>query len=215
MALMAGMMLAACDAHEEVVDYTLKIGNVFRMDGSIVPPEYHLSEEGQTAEAIGIVVAIGGEEDNYSALVMALNDLKGEYWYTAKTAETGVSTDVEAFNGKENTSTLLIEYSEDKELDPMGAIMASTYNAGNITGWHLPSVAEMKSVVKNRLLITRIVKALGGDDFGNSWYLTSTADGSSDETTIMYNWCIIMPEGRVVKAEKTESHKVRPFMIIR
>ena len=215
MALLAICTMVACDEHEEVVDLTLKVGNVYRVDGSIVPPKHHRQQLDNAPQAVGVVVAVGGEEDNYSALVMALHDLDDKYYFTAKSTETSAGTDLEAFNGKENTTTLISEYKEDEELDPLGAIMCAIYSAGNITGWHLPSIGEMKAVVKNRLPIRDALHTIGAEEFKDEWYLSSTVDGSSDETAIMYNYCIIMPEGRVVSELKTQVHKVRPFMIIR
>lgn len=215
MMLMAVVTLAGCDEHEAVVDLSLKVGNVYRMDGSIVPPLHHKKQLNEAPQAVGVVVAVGGPEDNYSALIMGLEDLDDKYWYSAKSAETSASSDLYAFNGKENTTKLLTEYTEDAELDPLGAVMAATYTAGGITGWHLPSVGEMKAVVKNRLVIRETLHGLGADEFRDEWYLSSTVDGSSDETAVMYNYCIIMPEGRVVSELKTLPHRVRPFMIIR
>ena len=81
--------------------------------------------------------------------------------------------------------------------------------------WHLPSVGEMQAVITDRYTIRESISIVGGDDFSNEWYLTSTVDGSSNETAEMYNYCVIMPEGRVVSELKTMTHKVRPFLIIR
>lgn len=213
--VLAAILMAACDEHQEVVDLTLRVGNVYRTDGTIVPPQHHKAQGDEAPMAVGVLVAVGGQDDNYSALVMALEDLDDTYWFSGKSSETDVMTDLESFNGRENTSTLLFEYSEDKELDPMGAVMAGAYNAGGITGWHLPSVGELMAVVKHRNTVAGSLKMLGAQDFSNEWYLTSTADGNSEETKFMYCYCVIMPEGRVVGELKTEKHKVRPFMIIR
>ena len=215
LSLLAASVLAACDKHEEVVDLTLRVGNVYRMDGTIVPPEHHKRQQQEAPQAVGVIVAVGQDGDNYSALVMGLHDLDGKYWYSGKSAETGAGTDLDAFNGKENTTTLLTEYTEDADLDPMAAIMAATYTAGGITGWHLPSVGEMKAVVSNRLTIRGTLHSLGYDEFRDEWYQTSSVDGTSDETAVLYNYCIIMPEGRVVSELKTQEHRVRPFLILR
>lgn len=214
-ALLAAVSLGACDEHEEMVDLTLKVGNVYRMDGSIVPAEHHRQQMQSAPQPIGVVVAVGGQDDGFSALVVGLHDLEGEYCFSAKTAETDAGRDIKAFDGKENTTTLLTEYQEDKALDPMGAIAAATYSAGGITGWHLPSVGEMMAIVKNRSTIRATLNMLGADDFCDEWYQTSTVDGSSDETAVMYNYCVIMPEGRVWGENKTKPHRVRPFMILR
>ena len=213
--MIAACIMIACDEHQEVVDLTLRVGNVYRVDGTIVPVQYHLQQAETAPTAIGVLVAVGEKEEDYAALIMALEDLEGKYYFTAKIAETKVKTDLVNFNGKENTTILLAEYAEDEELDPMGAIMAGAYRAGGIAGWHLPSVAEMMAAVNNRQKVTETLRMLKAKDFNNEWYLTSTADGTSDETILRYNYCVIMPEGRIVGELKTEKHNVRPFMIIK
>ena len=215
LSLCMAVLVCSCEEHIVPVDLTLRVGNIYRADGSIVPPAHH-RVEGETApEAVGVVVSVGEDGADYSALVMSLHDLPGSYWFAAETGKTDVSSDTKLFNGKENTATLLYEYADNDKLDPMGAIMAASYTAGNIAGWHLPSVGEMRSVIQGKYTIRESIRIVGGDDFCNEWYLTSTVDGSSDETAEMYNYCVIMPEGRVVSELKTQTHKVRPFLIIR
>ena len=213
--MIAACIMGACDEHQEVIDLTLKVGNVYRGDGTIVPVQYHMQQGEAAPIAIGVLVAVGEKDDNYAALIMALEDLEGRYWFTAKTADTKVNTDLVNFNGKENTTILLSEYAEDETLDPMGAIMAGAYRAGGVAGWHLPSVAEMMEAAKNRQKVEESLRMLNAKNFDNEWYLTSTADGTSDETALRYNYCVIMPEGRIVGELKTEKHNVRPFMIIK
>lgn len=204
-----------CEEHLEPVDLSLKIGNIYRTDGTIVPIDYHLAQGKDSPEAVGVVCAVGEKKDNYNALVVALNDLGNEYYFANDTVATKASSDLELFNGKENTAALLAEYGENENLSPMGAVMATAYTAGNIAGWHLPSVAELYSIVKNKGIIISSIKQVGGEDFEDEWYLTSTVDGTSDNTSLFYNYCIIMPEGRRVSDFRTSSHKVRPFLIIR
>lgn len=213
--LFMAVIMCSCEKHVIPVDLTLRVGNIYRADGSIVPPAHHRVEDETAPEAVGVVVSVGEDGDGYSALVMSLYDLQGSYCYAAETGETDASTDTELFNGKENTAILLSEYAENEKLDPRGAIMASAYYAGGVAGWHLPSVGEMQAVITDRYTIRESISIVGGDDFSNEWYLTSTVDGSSSETAEMYNYCVIMPEGRVVSELKTMTHKVRPFLIIR
>ena len=215
LSLLATLLMVGCDEHVDVVDLSLKVGNVYRVDGSIVPPSHHVGQRDEAPQAVGVVVAVGTTSDKYTALVMALEDLDESYWFSGITDDTDVSTDVKAFNGKENTAMLLSEYAKNKELDPTGAIMAGAYQAGGITGWHLPSVGEMLAAVNNRETVSNTLKMLHVTGFTGEWYLTTTADGTSSETKMLYNYCIIMPEGRVNSKLKTELHKVRPFMIIR
>ena len=66
--------MAACEEHQEVVDLTLRVGNVYRTDGTIVPAQHHKAQGDDAPMAVGVLVAVGGQDDNYSALVMALED---------------------------------------------------------------------------------------------------------------------------------------------
>lgn len=223
------VMLCACDKHEEVVDRSLRIGNVYCADGSVISPDDYntLLQNGDVQPvALGVIVAVGIDEDNYSALIMSKEDLSGTYAFLNTYSEEGNnSTSLTTFDGKENTSMLLNAYNESTEEDdngnvsygivPDAAIAATCYTAGYIAGWHLPSVGELKAAINNINKISASLAIIGGDIFENDWYQTSTVDGSSSESSMMYNYNVIMPEGRIVSTLKTEAHKVRPFLILR
>ena len=207
LALAAGF--TACDEHEVPVDWSDKDGNIYCTDGSIVPLAQLASSSKTPA---GVVVKVGNDTDDFQASVIALHDV-GSYAYADTLYNiSNVATDTEAFNGKSNTAALLVEYTSEPRLNPSAAIMASSFNASGITGWHLPSVAELKAA--NNAVVQSALQQVG-KPFDNDWYITSTVDGTSGLTAVNYNYCVSMTEGRVVSSIKTEGHRVRPFLLVK
>lgn len=205
--LVAG--LTACDEHEVPVDWSDKDGNIYCTDGSIIP----LQElESSAKTPAGVVVKVGAETDGFQAIVIALQDVGYHAFADTLYNISNVTTDISAFDGKSNTAALLVEYVEEPKLCPSAAIKASSYNASGITGWHLPSVAELKAA--NNAVVQAALRQVG-EPFDTDWYVTSTVDGTSSETAVNYNYCVSMTEGRVVSSIKTESHKVRPFLMVK
>lgn len=209
------MSVTSClDEHIEPVDLTLKVGNVYCHNGSVYPVN-HCTQQ-TDLQPVGVVVAVGGENDSWQALVMGLHDI-GKACYLDDTASEikGISTDTDAFDGKQNTSALIQAMADDKSVRPEAALMVAAYTEGGTSGWHLPSVAELRMAAVNRWAIHNAINAVGGEPFSDDWYQTSTTDGSSSETEMLYNYCVILPEGRVVSENKTVEHRVRPFLILR
>lgn len=208
--LIMGSLMASCDKHEDLIDYTLKVGNIYCMDGTIVPPG-EFPDMGK--QAVGVVVRVGEKEEDYQAIVVGLRDIGMAAYADTLYTIRSVSSDITLFNGKHNTAALMNEYTGEERLNPGAAIKCTNYTCGNISGWHLPSVAEVKAAGNGT--VRRSIEIAGGATFKEDWYMTSTIDGSSEETTVNYNFCINMAEGRVVSSYKTEAHLVRPFLVIR
>lgn len=209
MMAVAGFLFCSCEEHVEPIDYSLKTGNIYCADGAIIPPAQARDE---AREAVGIVVRVGGDEDEFAAIVMAMRDLGQAQYADSLYSVSSVSTDLHAFNGKHNTAALLNEAVEEERLNPMAAYMAASYNAGGITGWHLPSVAELKAAATPTVRAS--LELMDGEALQDGWYTTSTQDGTTSETDVNYNYCISITEGRIVSAVKTERHRVRPFLVI-
>lgn len=208
----ATCFMSSCDEHIKVIDRTLKVGNIYCTDGTTVPPEDY-PEYG--CRAVGVVVAVAGPEEDWHSLVMALEDLPEEAVYTDTLMNvSNVSSSLTELDGKQNTSALLVEGEKEPRLNPQAALNAAAYAEWGITGWHLPSVAEMGMAARNRAAVNRALDVAGGQRFDNQWYHTSTADGSSSQTAVNYNYCVIMPEGNAVSSIKTSYHKVRPFLMV-
>lgn len=201
--------LPSCDKHEAPLDWSDKDGNIYCTDGSIVPLEA-LQTSGKTPA--GVVVKVGGADDGFQAVIIALQDVGYHAFADTLYNISDVTTDMTAFDGKNNTAALLVESENEPRLNPQAAIAAGSYNESGITGWHLPSVAELRTA--NTPEVQQALKQVG-QPFDNDWYVSSTVDGSNSQTAINYNYCVSMTEGRVVSSIKTESHKVRPFLLVK
>ena len=211
--LMALFSFASClDDHENPIDLSLKVGNVYYSDGSIWPVDYYKAEG---VQPVGIVTAVGGPNDKYRALVMALEDIGTAYYLNTLDEDiAGISSDLTTFDGKENTAALLYAAVSDTLLTPASALLCSSYIAGGISAWHLPSVAEFRTVSTNYPAITATLRALDMAKLGDC-YQTSTTDGTSNNNSKLYNYIIELPKGNTTSAMKTESHVIRPFIILK
>lgn len=212
--IFAGLNTSCVDDHVEPVDMTLKVGNVYCANSAIIPVDYYL--QGYNSQAVGVVAAVGTEEDNFRALIMSLEDLgRARFLNDVNIEVDNIYTDAEEYNGKESTSALVYAASQNDKIYPDAALLCSGYMAGSITGWHLPAIAEWKRTVVNKETISRTLALLEVQGFRDDWYQTSTADGASDETILMYNYVITLPEGRVTSSIMTEEHYVRPFLTLK
>lgn len=213
--VLCSTFISCLDDHQEPIDLSLKVGNIYCEDGRIYPVDYFLE---QNAAPAGIITAVGGPNDNYRALVMALEDIGSTYYLNSVEEKIGnVSSDITLFNGKENTAALLVASLDSDsivQLKPAGAILCSSYKASGKGAWHLPSVAEFRSVANSYAAIVSSLKAIGADKLQQR-YQTSTVDGSSEDNEQLFNYTIELPKGNISSTLKTESHPVRAFMILR
>ena len=204
--------ISCLDEHEDPVDLSLKVGNVYYEDGSIYPVGYAKYEK---TMPVGVVTAVGGKDDPYRALIMGLEDIGSEYYLNSLEEDVaGISTDLTTFDGKENTAALLYAAVSDTTLTPASAMLCSSYIVGGIGSWHLPSVAEMRTVATNYGTVSATLRALQAPALGDCYH-TSTTDGTSGNNSKIYYYIIELPKGNVTSAQKTESHMIRPFMILK
>lgn len=204
------LLTAACEEHEEVIDYSLKTGNIFCSDGSIVPVEAY---EPETMGAVGVIVHVG-EEETYRAIAVALDDVGYHSYSDTLVVFSGAGTDAKAMDGKENTAALLAAVADEPGLSVPAADAATGYRAGNVTGWYLPSCAELEELAKNKEKIKLAMGRAGGRWLDESeWYLSSTQDGASENTSIFYAFCVSMT-GKRKDGIKTDRYPVRPFIMI-
>jgi len=210
---MTALIFPSClDEHEDPVDLSLKVGNIYCEDGNIYPVDIYLMQD---VPAAGVVTAIGGTDDGYRALVVALEDIGRTYYYN-KTDEdvSGVSSDLTTIDGKENTAALVYAAVEDSTAHPSAALLCTSYMASGMSAWHVPSVAEFRTVAENFATVARSLSAVKAQPLGDC-YQTSTVDGSGQNNSQLYNYLIELPKGNVSSAVKTESHYVRPFLILK
>lgn len=211
--LFAATFFSSClDEHIDPMDLSLKVGNIYCENGAIYPYDYYVMQD---SPAAGVVTSVGGKDDGYRALVVALDDAGPmHYLNDTKSAIQGVSSDLTTFDGKENTASLLLAVVNDSTLIPGSAILCSTYLAGGAATWHLPSVAEFRSVADNYAAVSTSLDKVKAQPLGNR-YQTSTMDGTSSNNAKLYNYLIELPKGNVSSVMRTESHPVRPFLILK
>lgn len=207
---MAGVMpFPSCQPHEEQIDYSLKAGNIYCSNGNIVPPDVY--EDGMGG--IGVVVTVGAEGDNFGAIAVAREDI-GCYAYADTLMDLETSGEFSLFNGKENTAILVAGSIEEGAYHVPAAQAAYSYAAGKVTGWHLPSVGELREMVAKKKAIMHSLEIIGGEWLDEEeWYQSSSQDATSGETALLYNM-VVSSSGRVKASVKTESHPVRPFIVI-
>ena len=210
---LAATTLGSClDEHIDPMDLSLKVGNVYCENGSIYPYDYIVMQD---SPAAGVVTAVGTKDDAFRALVVALEDAGSESFLNkAEDNLQGVSTDLTTFDGKENTAGLLYAVMKDSTLVSGSAILCSTYMAGGAATWHLPSVAEFRTVAQNYATVAQTLDKVKGQPLGDC-YQTSTADGTSNNSARLYNFLIELPKGNASSVMRTESHPVRPFLILK
>lgn len=208
---LAVSVISSCQEHEEPIDYSLKVGNILCADGSIVPPDAH---DGNRMNGIGVIVKVGGENDGYKAIAVAKEDVGHHSYCDSLMSVPGVSSNTDKMDGKENTAALMNLYMEEN-VDVPAAEAASSYRTAGVTGWHLPSCGELLEAAKGKNNIDNVLELIGGHPMTEEWYISSTQDGSSENTKILYVYCVSMKEGRVRYAMKSESYPVRPFITIK
>uniref|UniRef100_UPI00356273DE hypothetical protein n=1 Tax=Bacteroides fragilis TaxID=817 RepID=UPI00356273DE len=204
------LLTTACEQHEEVIDYSLKVGNICCSNGNIVPIEGY---DPENMQGVGVIVHVG-EENTYKAIAVALEDI-GYYSYSdTLIAFSGVSADVKGMDGKENTAALLAISADEPTVSVPAADAATGYKAGNMTGWYLPACAELEMLATNKNAIKPAMEKAGGRWLdSNEWYLSSTQDGTSENTGMFYAYCVSMT-GKRKDGIKTDRYPVRAFIMI-
>lgn len=204
------ILLSSCQPHEELIDYSLKTGNIYCSNGNIIPPEIYEEE----MNGIGVVVSIGKEEDNFNAIAVAKKDI-GFYAYSDTLMDLKTSGEYITLDGKENTAILITGSIEKNAYDVPAAKAAYSYMVGQVSGWHLPSAGELRDMVTQKGAIKRSLELIGGEWLNEEeWYQSSTQDATNDETAKLYN-LNVSSNGRIKSGMKTENRPVRPFIVIR
>ena len=181
---------------------TVHVGDIVLSDGSVVPVEHYSFGEG-IYEPVGVVVGVSGNK----AMMMGLH--KSSYSMSWAPRDTfGYSykfEDIQAsrFGSVESGYTFsgdligrdnwLVVCNSDREgiLEPKNyPAFYFAYNYGldcNFLnsefnyGWYLPSVSELYAVFENREVLQKSLNVVGGFDFGNNWFWSSSQSYSADE----------------------------------
>lgn len=198
--------MLSCSEHIEPIDRSLKVGNILLSDDRIISPSaYNAAEE----NAVGVIFYT----KNDTAFVVAKKEL-GLYAYSDSTGNiTNVNSSIATLDGLSNTAALLLYSAANKTTVP-AATRAAEYK-DSFTGWYLPSCGELKKIAENFGIISRAMRIIGGDEFNNTQYVSSSQDGTNTASKEIYCYCVSINSGHITSCKKTEKHSVRPVLIIR
>lgn len=205
-------LFASCDKHIDPIDLSLKVGNIYCTDGSIVPPD-QFRQSGKVAAAVIFHVETNPENE-FRTYGIALEEV-GKYYYSSKTEKVkDVSTNINDFKGSSNTAALLLD-AKTNEYEVPAAHIASQYSFSGVTGYHLPAAGELKALAANMSIVDRSLKKINATPLSGNWYLSSTQDGESDPNSELYCLAVSLTEGRTISVFKDETYSVRPAISIR
>ena len=204
----AALSLAACDAHIETPDETVRPGHVLCTDGTTMP---YSKYEQSGKQAIAVVFDTGQrEETGGNGYAVYLWDIAPQAFADSLGVEQGTSTDTEAFDGNTNTFAL---YDTRETASPMAeAVMDLWWNGQSA---YVPSVAQMRLLYAARETVNPILEKCGGDTLpqveNNCGYWTSTeVEGQQTAKAWLYS----LGSGAMQETPKTQAHQVRPIITL-
>lgn len=200
--------LAACDAHIEEPDKTVRPGHVLCVDGKAVPySEYENS--GKQAIAVVFHTYSDGETEG-NGYAVYLWDMTPKAFADSLGVEQGTSADIAAYDGNENTFAL---YDTEETASPMAEAVFALWKYGQSA--YIPSVAQMRLLYSAQTVINPIIEKCGGDplptEADECWYWTST-EVEGQQT--VKAWLYSTASGTMQETPKTQAHKVRPIITI-
>lgn len=205
------LMVTGCKKHTISSDYSLKVGNVYCSDGSVMDPETY-TNEGRN-DAVGVVFWVNDTLSTQDkAYIVSLKNERKTIWCDTLIS-TGVSTSIEQFDGAANTA-ILQTFEVEKKVDAPAMDIATTYIDG-ISSWHLPSVKELTEIYKNKTIIYKAFDVCGGESFDKIWYWSSTEDNAGEQSKHFNAYIVSLKEGRIIASHKFDSHFIRPVKVIK
>ena len=206
--IVAALSLAACDAHIETPDETVRPGHVLCTDGTTMP---YSKYEQSWKQAIAVVFDTGQrEETGGNGYAVYLWDIAPQAFADSLGVEQGTSADTEAFDGNTNTFAL---YDTQETASPMAETVMDLWWDGQSA--YVPSVAQMRLLYAARETVNPILEKCGGDTLpqveNNCWYWTSTeVEGQQTAKAWLYS----LGSGAMQETPKTQAHRVRPIITL-
>ena len=206
--LAAVVLFAACDAHRDFPDTTMKPGHILCTDGRVIPPE-KLEQSGR--QPIAVVFHVNHDENTEgSGYAVYLWDLAPEVFADSTGISQGTSADITALDGNENTFAI---YDTRETSSPMAEAVFDLWRYGQSA--YVPSVAQVRMLHSARELINPVIRMCGGDwlpdEADDCWYWTST-EVRGQETAKA--WLYSVGSGAMQETPKTQAHKVRPIITL-
>lgn len=205
--------MCSCIKHEEVIDTSFQVGNIYCSDGSIVHPTLFA---GSGKQAVGVVFWCNDGQDKSitdAGYAVSLEDLSPVSWAELDSDISNVSEDESAFDGAANTASILAYGAANGFLTP-AATNAIRYAPNGVTGWFVPSIAQCKAISLQYNKITQSFALVNGKGF-SSWYWTSTEDGQGKNSPEMFALVAAFSEGRITSTRKNSLYPIRPIIAIR
>lgn len=204
----AALSLAACDAHIETPDETVRPGHVLCTDGTTMP---YSKYEQSGKQAIAVVFDTGQrEETGGNGYAVYLWDIAPQAFADSLGVEQGTSADTEAFDGNTNTFAL---YDTRETASPMAKTVMDLWWNGQSA--YVPSVAQMRLLYAACETVNPILEKCGGDTLpqveNNCWYWTST-EVKGQQTA--KSWLYSLGSGAMQETPKTQAHRVRPIITL-
>lgn len=201
-AIVSTISISSCSEHvEDIEQFNVSVGNILLSNNKIIQQ----SSYDQSMSAIGVVMHVSSD----SVWIVSAKELdKAAYLDTLMTVS-NVSSDETKLCGRENTAALMLSGRQ-----APAAIEAYNFSSP-VRGWFLPSLGELRLLSVNLPTIEKSMELIGGDAFDTGQYLSSTQDGSSNDTEQINAKCITLQTGLVSSMFKFDKGAVRPVLVMR
>lgn len=202
------VIVGSCDAHRDLPDMGMKIGDILCTDGSVMGYErYEESEK----EAIAVVFHIDSDEGNGGdGYAVYLKDIRPEMFADSIGVAQKTSADLTALDGNENTFAM---FSTSGIGSPLANSVFDLWRYGQSA--YIPSAAQMRLLYTAKEHINPIMERCGGerlpDEADGCWYWTSTEVEGQEAAKA---WLYSMGSGALQETPKDQAHKARPVVTI-
>lgn len=208
MALMT-LIIGSCDAHRDMPDLGVKVGDVLCSDGEILN---QLDWKESEKEPVGIIFHVNNNPDIIGrGYAVYLRDLNPVAFADSLGIKQGSSTDIFAHDGNENTFAIMTQQNCSS---PMAEAVFDLWRYGQSS--YIPSIAQLRLMKDVRNIINVGLENIGGDTLPDiadeCWYWSST-EVEGQETAKA--WLYSISQGAMQETPKTQPHKVRPIITIR
>ena len=198
--------LFSCEEHEDEFDHSIShrvyVGDILLEDCRVVS---HFFCDSLKDKAAGVVFYVNQD----TAWVVSTKEL-GDFSYADSLATIGsIESDIQSMCGVENTAALLLS----EVSTPAAEAVASFHST--LSSWALPSCGELKKLSEHLPTVSSSMQRIGGDEFSDCQYLSSTQDGSSSESEQMYYLSVTLRNGFITSTIKSKPGRVRPILRIR
>lgn len=206
------LMIAGCDAHIELPDKGLKVGDVMYGNGTVMPFD---SAEAVRNGVIGVVFYVNHdiESNGVQGYAVTLEETPALALCDTLGVEQETSCDMEALDGSMNTFKIREKQTSDGIGSPLGSYV--TENSGN-KGVFIPSAKQLDILIKNRETVNLMMERCNGDFVGTDnpdcWYWTST---EVKEKATEYAWCYSMANGQLNETLKNRVYPTRTIIEVR